>query len=54
MNRRSILIDVPIVAYQTWCISYFDPEDDELNNVDAALDSVKRMYPYDRDHKHVL
>lgn len=54
MRRKSILIDVPVVAYKTWCISLMYPEDEgSMNNMDSVFDDIKKRYPYDETNKHI-
>lgn len=53
-KHRSILIDIPVIAYQTWCISWIYPEDEgSMNNMDSAFDDIKNRYPYDEANKHI-
>ena len=54
MRRKSILIDIPVIAYQTWCISWMYPDEDEFaDNMDSAFDDIKKRYPYDETNKHI-
>lgn len=54
MRRKSILIDIPVIAYQTWCISWIYPDEDEFaDNIDSAFDDIKKRYPYDETNKHI-
>ena len=53
-KHRSILIDVPVVAYKTWCILLMYPEDEgSMNNMDSAFDDIKKKYPYVKTNRHV-
>lgn len=53
-EHRSILIDIPVIAYQTWCISWMCSDEDEFaDNMDSVFDDIKKRYPYDETNKHI-
>ena len=53
-----LLIDVPVIAYETWCIScYKITKDGYVEDFDAEEDFEKsdfiKQHPYNNDNPHV-
>lgn len=51
-----IIIDVPMIAYRTWCIIPGHMKDgkfveDEEND---RLEDLRKDYPYSKEHEHVM
>ena len=51
-----IIIDVPMIAYRTWCIIPGHMKDgkfveDEEND---RLEDLRKDYPYIKEHEHVM
>lgn len=51
-----IIIDVPVIAYKTWCLisghmvnGQFVEDDDDIGLVD-----LKKFYPYNKDNDHIM
>lgn len=48
-----VLIDIPQIAYQTWCITIHDDKGNRMIDEERKLQESLRQYAYSKDHKHV-
>lgn len=51
-----VIIDIPGIGYQTWCITSGYVKDGKFfeDSEDGLLNEIKKSYPYNEKNKHVF